>query len=70
MNETALAPFLDKLRQATAQSHTDLESLPLSTVIVNPDVTNAEYAAYLTLMHDVVADTEENIFPLLEKHCP
>jgi len=70
MNETALAPFLDKLRQATAQSHTDLESLPLSTIIVDPKVTNAEYTAYLALMRDVIADTEENIFPLLQNIVP
>ncbi len=66
MNDTDFAPFLENLRQATDQSHKDLESLPISVSIIKPDVTKTEYAAYLALMHDVVADTEENIFPLLE----
>lgn len=70
MNETTNAPFLENLRQATAQSHKDLEDLPLSASIMNPDVSNSEYAAYLGLMHDVTADTEENIFPLLEDIIP
>ncbi len=69
MNET-LAPFFENLRQATARSHKDLESLPISVSIIDPNVTKAEYAAYLLLMRDVVADTEENIFPLLEGIIP
>ncbi|WP_294821067.1 biliverdin-producing heme oxygenase [uncultured Flavobacterium sp.] len=66
MNDTAPAPLLDNLRQATAQSHQDLESLPVSASIMDPHVTKQQYSAYLALMRDVVADTEENIFPLIE----
>jgi heme oxygenase len=55
--------FLDKLRAATTQSHTGLEELPVSVSIMSPNVTNKEYALYLSLMLDVVKDAEENIFP-------
>jgi heme oxygenase (biliverdin-IX-beta and delta-forming) len=62
--------FLESLRTSTASSHTALEALPVSVSIMNPAVTNAQYAHYLTLMHDVVKDVEENIFPLLQGIIP
>ena len=64
---TTLAPslFLEKLRNATAQSHTNLESLPVSVSIMKPDVTAEEYILYLSMMYDVVCDAESNIFPAL-----
>lgn len=61
------ATFLENLRSVTAQSHTNLEALPISASIMNPEVTNAEYALYLNLMHDVVKDAEENIFPTISE---
>lgn len=61
------ATFLENLRSATAQSHTNLEALPISASIMNPEVTNAEYALYLNLMHDVVKDAEKNIFPAISE---
>lgn len=64
-NTTTSLSFLDNLRSATAHSHTNLEALPISASIMNPDVTNREYALYLNLMHDVVKDAEDNIFPAL-----
>jgi len=70
MNDTLNATFLEKLRHATAQAHQDLENLPLSASIINPEVTNIQYTAYLQLMRDVVYDTEQNIFPLLENIVP
>ena len=71
MNNTlAPAAFLEKLRNATSQSHTNLESLPVSVSIIKPDVTTNEYGRYLSLMHDVVADVEENIFPVLRDIIP
>jgi len=57
--------FLDNLRTATSQSHTGLEELPISKSIMNPQVSKEEYLLYLSLMHDVVKDAEENIFPQL-----
>ena len=62
--------FLNRLRTVTAPSHTHLESLPVSASILNPGVTIAEYAYYLSLMHDVIKDTEENIYPLLATTIP
>jgi len=71
MNSTVTAPaFLDKLRSATTQSHTALEALPVSVSIMNPHVTNADYGTYLNLMHDVVKDAEENIFPVVYSILP
>lgn len=67
MNSTiASSSFLDNLRSATAQSHLNLEALPISASIMQPDVTSDEYLLYLALMHDIVEDAENNIFPLLD----
>ena len=71
MDITTQAPmFLEKLRAATTPSHTNLEALPVSVSIMNPKVSDAEYALYLTLMHDVVKDVEENIFPTAKAILP
>lgn len=71
MNNTpAHAAFLDRLRNATSQSHTNLENLPISASIMKPDVSTQEYGHYLSLMHDVVTDAEDNIFPLLQAIVP
>jgi len=72
MNTSTATPpaFLDNLRNATAQLHTALEVLPVSVSILKPDVTNAQYAHYLSLMHDVVKDAEQNIFPILNTIIP
>ena len=65
MDTTVQTPnFLEKLRTATTPSHTNLEALPVSVSIMNPNVSNAEYGLYLSLMHDVITDVEENIFPI------
>ncbi len=58
--------FLDRLRSKTSHSHKKLESLPISASIVSPDVTRAAYVYYLVLMHDIVKETEEKIFPILD----
>lgn len=66
MDTTITIPsFLENLRSATAQSHTNLEALPISASIMDPQVSESEYTLYLDLMHDVVKDAEENIFPAL-----
>lgn len=62
-NET----FLNNLRTKTADSHKGLEALPISKSIVDPKITIQEYAMYLSLMHDVVQDLEENIYPKLSE---
>ncbi|PBJ15999.1 biliverdin-producing heme oxygenase [Flavobacterium sp. ACN6] len=64
-NSTTVASgFLNDLKTKTAASHKKLEELPVSMSIMSPDMKIEEYAKYLNLMHDVHADTEENVFPL------
>lgn len=62
--------FLEQLRANTADSHKNLESLPVSASITSPTVTTEAYAHYLKLMYDVIKDTENNIFPLLQNIFP
>jgi len=62
--------FLDQLRANTADSHKNLENLPVSASIMSPNVTAEAYAHYLTLMRDVIEDTEVRIFPLLQNIFP
>lgn len=63
--EVATASFLDNLRSKTAASHTGLEDLPISKIIVDPKITTEDYVLYLNLMHDVVKNLEDNIYPIL-----
>lgn len=67
---TATETFLERLRAKTSVAHTNLEQLPVSVSIVNPNVTNEEYVHYLNLMHDVVKQAEEEIFPALTAFVP
>ena len=62
---TATETFLERLRAKTSVAHTNLEQLAVSVSIVNPNVTNDQYVHYLNLMHDVVKQAEEEIFPAL-----
>lgn len=63
--EVATASFLENLRSKTSPSHTSLEDLPISKIIVDPKITNEDYILYLNLMHDVVKNLEDNIYPIL-----
>lgn len=67
---TATETFLERLRAKTSVAHTNLEQLPVSVSIVNPNVTNDQYVHYLNLMHDVVKQAEEEIFPALTAFVP
>jgi len=67
---TSAELFLAQLRSQTAASHKNLEELPVSTSLLSSNVTKESYAHYLTLMHDVVADTEARIFPLTNSIIP
>lgn len=66
-NPTSLlsSHFLNDLKTQTADSHKNLESLPVSASILSPDMKIEDYCHYLNLMHDVHKSTEEVIFPLL-----
>lgn len=66
-DESATISFLNNLRTNTAASHKELEALPISKSIVDPKITVEEYALYLSLMHDVVQNLEENIYPILSE---
>lgn len=57
--------FIQRLRNSTAQSHKNLEALPVSVSVANPGITIQEYILYLMLMRDVVYDAETNIYPAL-----
>jgi heme oxygenase len=58
--------FHEELKLRTADAHDKLEALPVSKSIMSPDVSLQDYARYLTLMHPVVADAEQNVTKLLE----
>lgn len=64
-DESATISFLNNLRNKTAESHKGLEALPISKLVVDPKITIEEYALYLSLMHDVVQNLEEDIYPIL-----
>lgn len=63
--EIATVSFLESLRSQTTPSHTSLEDLPISKTIVDPKITREDYILYLNLMHDVVKNLEDNIYPIL-----
>ena len=66
-DESATISFLNNLRTKTTESHKELEALPISKSIVDPKITVEEYALYLSLMHDIVQNFEENIYPILSE---
>lgn len=70
IDEPTTLTFLDNLRSKTSASHKNLESLPISKSIVNPNITIEEYVLYLSLMHDVVKNVEEEIYPILSSVIP
>lgn len=57
--------FIQQLRSRTADSHKSLEELPVSQSITSPDITIKAYAHYLSLMADMVYDTEKTVFAIL-----
>lgn len=63
---TAKDQFLTALRTQTMPAHKALEEIPLSTRIVQPDISIDEYNRYLSLMLHVHRDAEQNIYPLLK----
>jgi len=70
IDEPTTITFLDNLRSKTSASHKKLEALPISKSIVNPEITIEEYALYLSLMHDVVKNLEEDIYPVISDVIP
>lgn len=62
---TQTLTFLDQLRSQTRNAHTRLESLPVSASITSNNISILDYAHYLQLMHAVILETENKIFPVL-----
>lgn len=62
--------FLKRLRIHTQSVHTSLEQHPISTSLFQPKVNQTDYTRYLRIMHAVVSQFEEHVFPLLETLLP
>lgn len=61
-NTTEELHFPTLLKQATATAHANLEQLPISSSIMKPDVTMAEYSRYLQVMYQVINEVEKRFF--------
>ena len=57
--------FIKTLRKETAESHQNLEDNPLSKALLDPDVTLADYQAYLSKLYGVTVACENQVFPEL-----
>jgi len=68
--DIATETFLNNLRAQTSESHKGLEAIPISKLLVNPNISLHAYALYLSLMHDVVSDFEKHIYPIVEDQIP
>jgi len=55
--------FLQSLRSRTAHQHSLLEQTTASKNLLSPQVTTADYAAYLSLLYGFVKGFENNVFP-------
>lgn len=62
--------FLENLRSQTSESHKNLEAIPISKSLVNPAISLHAYSLYLSLMHDVVSDFENDIYPIVKNIIP
>ncbi|NCI47247.1 biliverdin-producing heme oxygenase [Sediminibacterium soli] len=59
--------FLADLREKTGPMHKQLESNPLSAALMQPGVTHAQYAHYLSFFYPVIAYCEQTVFPLVQE---
>jgi len=58
--------FLQNLRSRTAHQHSVLEQNTAPKNLLSPQVTAADYAAYLSLLYGFVKGFENNVFPLVQ----
>ena len=58
--------FLENLRSRTSHQHSLLEQNTASKNLLSPQVTVADYAAYLSLLYGFVKGFEVIVFPLLQ----
>ncbi len=68
--EEGVKTVLHKLREATAHMHTSLENTALSRSLLSPGITLDNYRKYLLAMEQVIAFTEQKVFPLLDGIIP
>lgn len=57
--------FPATLKAATLKAHQNLERLPISSNMMLPDVTMAQYRHYLEVMYKMVYEVENRYFPKL-----
>ena len=60
---TRKSDFPASLKEATKEAHNDVESLPISSEMMNPNVTLEQYQKYLLAMFGVINEVESQIFP-------
>jgi len=53
------------LRNATTQVHKDLEAMPVSKIIMSPELTVAVYIDYLCKVYAIHYSIENSVFPVL-----
>ncbi|SFU16081.1 heme oxygenase [Algoriphagus locisalis] len=64
-NAVSTSSFPQRLKEATARLHQELEDLQIPQSILKPGVTREDYLKYMDLMHDVIREVETTVFPLL-----
>lgn len=62
--------FSQKLKNATAAAHTELESTALSRQLLQPDLSVNRYREYLEKMYALNLFTEEQVAPDIADHVP
>lgn len=62
--------ILSKLRTHTSTLHSALEQTPLSAALLDEQVSQENYIAYLQKMREIVAFYENNVFPSLSNTLP
>ena len=62
--------LITRLRNATGQVHKDLEALPVSKIIVSPELTAAAYVDYMHKVFAIHDAIERNVFPVLAEKVP
>ena len=59
--------FSEKLKQATAVAHSQLEDQEISKALLSKDISLKDYCTYLHLMQGLLLSAETHVFPLLYK---
>ncbi|MBN7816303.1 biliverdin-producing heme oxygenase [Algoriphagus pacificus] len=57
--------FSEKLKQATAVAHSQLEDQEISKALLSKEISLKDYCTYLQLMQGLLQSAENQVFPLL-----